>query len=153
MPRATPSPKAEAEMERLTRKIQETQTMVAQADLEIGEDLFRIRAARAYKPDSFQEYCADKFGLLQREIYRYINTYRLVQDTQKYLGESPLTPKFAERVLGPVARRRPEKLKAVQAELKRRGLSVATATTPQIGEAVRVVLPPKAKAAKAKSKK
>jgi hypothetical protein len=140
----------EAELTRLTEEIQATQKMVEQADLKIGEGLFRCRATRAYTPDSFQEYCADKFGLLSREIYRYINTYRLVQATQEHLGETPLAPKFAERVLGPVARRRPEQLKAVQAELKRRGLSVATATTPQIAEAVKVVLPPKPKTVKAK---
>jgi len=95
-----------------------------------------------------EEYCRENFGLLQREIYRYINAYKLVQVTQKYLGEAPLTPKFAERVLGPVARKHPEKLKAVQAELKKRGLSVGTANTMQIGEAVKVVMPPKKKARK-----
>ena len=148
MPRSTTTPKAEAELERLTQKIQATQKTVELAALEIGENLLRIRETGAYKPDSMEEYCRENFGLLQREIYRYINAYKLVQVTQKYLGEAPLTPKFAERVLGPVARKHPEKLKAVQAELKKRGLSVGTANTMQIGEAVKVVMPPKKKARK-----
>ena len=145
MPRSTASSKAEADLERLTQKIQATQKFVEQAPIEIGEDLIRIRETGAYKPDTFDEYCLENFGLLEREIYRYIDTYKLVQATRKHLGEAPRSPMSAERVLWKLARKHPEQLRAVQSELKKRGLSVATAASTQIEEAVKVVQPRKKK--------
>lgn len=111
------------------------------AFMEVGNALAEIQQAEGWKMRGFksmEEYCEKQFGFSLRHGQRQIAAAQTATAVKQITGEAPRN-EAAAREIGKVAFS-PAKVKKVEAELKRQGKTIATATAEVIAKVVTNVL-------------
>lgn len=106
--------------------------------IEVGQALAEIQNREGYKlrgHKTFEEYCEKQFGFSLRHGQRLIAAAETAQEIKKLTGGDAPKNESAARVLAPIVKDE-KTVKRVEAELKKRKQTFATATAEKIQEVV-----------------
>ena len=110
--------------------------------IEVGKAIVELRDRNAWKVRGYKtpdEYFQATFGFGERQALRLADGFQTAEKVKEATGELPRN-EFAARVIKPIASDA-KLLNKVQDQLKKKGLSIATATADKIQEIVERVTP------------